>query len=41
VSRNAEILIRAFAGGWGKGKPPDLGDAVRQDAELIAPESLP
>ena|ERR1700693_1127938 len=33
--------MRAFAGGWGKGKPPDLGDNVHDDAELIAPDSLP
>jgi len=33
--------MRVFAGGWGKGKPPDLGNAVHVDAELIAPNSLP
>lgn len=41
MSGNAEILMRAFASGWGKGKPPDLGDAVHVDAELIAPNSMP
>jgi ketosteroid isomerase-like protein len=41
MSANAEILMRAFASGWGKGKPPDLGDSVHPDAELIAPDSMP
>ena len=41
VSANAEILMRAFASGWGKGKPPDLDDSVHPDAELIAPDSMP
>ena len=41
MSANAEILMRAFASGWGKGKPPDLGGSVHLNAELIAPESLP
>ncbi len=40
LASNAEILMRAFAG-WGKGKPPELGDGVRVDAELIVPNSLP
>jgi ketosteroid isomerase-like protein len=40
-SSNAEILMKAFAGGWGMGKPPDLGDAVHLDAELAAPGSMP
>jgi hypothetical protein len=41
VSSNAEILMRAFANGWGKGKPPELADPVHVDAELIAPTSMP
>jgi hypothetical protein len=41
MSANAEILIRAFASGWGKGKPPDLGDSVHPGAELMLPESVP
>jgi ketosteroid isomerase-like protein len=41
MSANAEILMRAFASDWGKGKPPDLGDSVHPDAELIAPDGLP
>jgi ketosteroid isomerase-like protein len=41
ASSNTEILMRAFAGGWGKGKPPDLGDALHADAELVAPDSMP
>jgi ketosteroid isomerase-like protein len=33
--------MRAFASGWGKGKPPELDDSVHPDAELIAPHSMP
>jgi ketosteroid isomerase-like protein len=41
MSANAEILMRAFSSGWGKGKPPDLGDSLHPDAELVAPDSMP
>ena len=34
-------MMRAFASGWGKGKPPDLGGNVYLDAELIVPNSMP
>jgi hypothetical protein len=40
LASNAEILMRAFAG-WGKDKPPELGEGVHVDAELIVPSSLP
>ncbi len=40
VSANAEVLINAFASGWGKGKPPAL-EGVHPEAELIVPESMP
>jgi ketosteroid isomerase-like protein len=33
--------MRVFASDWGKGKPPELGDFVHPDAELIAPASMP
>jgi ketosteroid isomerase-like protein len=33
--------MRAFASGWGKGKPPNLDESVHPDAELIAPDSMP
>jgi ketosteroid isomerase-like protein len=38
---NAEVLIKAFAGDWGKGKPPALEGAAHADVELIVPESMP
>jgi ketosteroid isomerase-like protein len=38
---NAEVLMKAFASDWGKGKPPALEDAVHADVELIVPESMP
>ena len=41
MSSNAEVLMRAFAGDWGKGKPPALEGAMHPDAELIVPESMP
>ena len=41
MSSNAEILIRAFASDWGKGKPPAMEGATHPDAELIVPESMP
>ena len=34
-------MMRAFASGWGKGRPPDLGGNVYIDAELIVPNSMP
>jgi hypothetical protein len=41
VPTNAEVLIKAFASDWGKGKPPTLEGAFHPDAELIVPESMP
>jgi ketosteroid isomerase-like protein len=41
VASNAEILMDAFGSDWGRGRPPDVGDALHVDAELIAPDSLP
>jgi ketosteroid isomerase-like protein len=41
VSTNTEILRRAFGSDWGKGKPPDTGDALHPDAELIVPDGMP
>ena len=41
MSSNAEVLMRAFASDWGKGKPPALEGAMDPDAELIVPESMP
>jgi ketosteroid isomerase-like protein len=41
MSSNAEVLMRAFASDWGKGKPPALDGAMRPEAELIVPESMP
>jgi len=41
VPSNVEILVRAFGSDWGKGRPPDTGDALHPDAELIAPEGMP
>jgi ketosteroid isomerase-like protein len=36
-----QILTRAFASDWGKGKPPALEGAMHPEAELIVPESMP
>ncbi len=33
--------MTAFGSDWGKGKPPDTGDALHPDVELIAPEGMP
>ena len=41
VSTHVEVLMKAFASGWGKGKPPDLGDWLHPEAELVVPESMP
>ncbi len=41
MNPNVEILLRAFASDWGKGRPPDLGDALHANTELIVPDSLP
>jgi hypothetical protein len=41
VATNAEVLMTAFASGWGKGKPPALDGALHPEAELIVPASMP
>jgi len=41
MSSNAEVLMRAFASDWGKGKPPALEGAVHPEVELIVPDSMP
>jgi ketosteroid isomerase-like protein len=41
VATNAEALMKAFASGWGKGRPPALDGVLHPDAELIVPESMP
>jgi ketosteroid isomerase-like protein len=41
ASTHAEVLMKAFASDWGKGKPPDLGDSLHPEAELIVPEGMP
>jgi ketosteroid isomerase-like protein len=41
VATNAEVLMKAFASRWGKGRPPALDGALRPEAELIVPESMP
>jgi ketosteroid isomerase-like protein len=41
VATNADVLMKAFASGWGKGRPPALDGALHPEAELIVPESMP
>jgi len=41
TSSNADVLMRAFASDWGKGKPPTLEGAMHPEAELIVPEGMP
>jgi len=41
AGNSLQILMRAFASDWGKGKPPALEGAMHPEAELIVPESMP